>query len=183
MRMPPSGARTEVAVNPSPFQRLDAEARHLLWLAAALVGIVAVVPPIVFFVLALGNLRSETERNANHLISLIVSSVSASHLDIQHLSGLIQEEMAFNNLSRVRLLGADDHEILRIGESFSFGVTEVVIGLPPSTGPARKLRVEAREGLIFGNAARVMGIHLLVAAVLSLIVYGVPMRALQHAIK
>src|SRR5574341_865569 len=183
MRMPPSGARAEVAVNPSPFQRLEAEARHLLWLAAALVGIVAVVPPIVFFVIALGSLRSEAEREAEHLIPMIASSVNGSLLDIQRASTLIQEEMAFHKLASVWLLGADDHEILRLGRDSSFGVTHVVVRLPASTGPARELHLVPGEGPIFGNAARVMGIHLLVAAVLSMIVYGVPMRALRHAIK
>ncbi len=182
MGNPPNGTGADLAVNPSPFQRLRAEARRLLWFAAWLVGIVAVGPPLVFFFLALGNLRAEAERNAEHLVPMIVSSVNGSLLDIGQASTLIKEEMTFHNLAGVRLLGAEDNEILRFGRDSAFGVTQVVIRLPPSAGPVRELRVDPGEGPVFGNAARVMGIHLFVAVVLAVVVYGVPMRALRHAI-
>jgi signal transduction histidine kinase len=178
-----NGSKVQVAANPSPFQRLQAQARRLQWLAVCLVGSVAVVPALVYFTLALSNLRLDAERHARHLVPMIASSVYGSDLDRETISALIGREMAFNDLAGVRLLDAAGVEILRLGRGdSSFSATEVAIHLPASTGPVRELRVTPDDRALLDRAARVLGLHLLVAAVLGALVYRVPMRALWHAI-
>ena len=178
-----NGSKAQVAVIPSPFERLQAQARRLQWLTVCLVGSVAVVPALVYFTLALSNLRLDTERHARHLVPMIAASVFGSDLDRETVSALIRKEIAFNNLAGVRLLDAAGGEILRLGgRDSSFSATEVAIHLPASTGPVRELRVTPDDRALLDRAARVLGLHLLVAAVLGALVYRVPMRALWHAI-
>jgi len=178
-----NGSKAQVAVIPSPFERLQAQARRLQWLTVCLVGSVAVVPALVYFTLALSNLRLDTERHARHLVPMIASSVDGSDLDRETVSALIRKEIAFNNLAGVRLLDAVGGEMLHLGRGDSlFSAAEVAIQLPASTGPVRELRVTPDDRALLDRAARVLGLHLLVAAVLGALVYRVPMRALWHAI-
>jgi len=178
-----NGSKAQVAVIPSPFERLQAQARRLQWLTVCLVGSVAVVPALVYFTLALSNLRLDTERHARHLVPMIAASVFGSDLDRETVSALIRKEIAFNNLAGVRLLDAAGGEILRLGRGDpTFSATEVAIHLPASTGPVRELRVTPDDRALLDRAARVLGLHLLVAAVLGALVYRVPLRALWHAI-
>ena len=109
-----NGSKAQVAVIPSPFERLQAQARRLQWLTVCLVGSVAVVPALVYFTLALSNLRLDAERHARHLVPLIASSIYGSDLDRETISALIRREMAFNNLAGVRLLVA---AVLEIGRA------------------------------------------------------------------
>ncbi len=178
-----NGSRAPAAVNQSPFQLLQAQARRLQWLAVGLVGTLAVVPALVYFTLALGNLRLDAERHARHLVPMIASSVYGSDLDRKTVSALIRKEMAFNNLTSVRLLDARGGEILRLGDrGWASRATEVAIPLPASAAPIRELRVTPDDRAVLDRAARVLGLHLLAAAVLAALVYRVPMRALWQAI-
>ena len=178
-----NGAKAQAAVDPSPFQGLQTQARRLQWLAVCLVGTVAVVPAVVYFILGLSDLRLDAERQARRLAPMIVSSVHGSDADLQNISALIRGEMAFNNLAGVQLLDASGAEILRLGDrGWSFRATEVGIRLPASTAPVRELRVTPGDRALLAQAARVLGLHLLAAVVLAAIVYRVPMRALWHAI-
>ncbi len=57
-----------------------------------------------------------------------------------------------------------------------------VCWIAPEARPYREVIVQVDDRPLLARTARVLGIHLLVAAILAFVVYQVPMRALRHAI-
>jgi signal transduction histidine kinase len=175
--------RTEVAVSSSPFGPLERQARRLQLLAACVVGFVAIVPALVFVVVALNDLRSDTARHARHLASTIGALANAPSVDLDSLSRRVREDMVSYELSAVALLGDKGREILALGErGGGLGTMEVVVPLARSGGIVREIRVEVDHRDFLRRAAWVLGIHLVVAALLAVVVYRLPMRALWGAI-
>ena len=175
--------KAEIAVSWSPFTPLEHQARRLQRLAACVVGFVAIVPALVFFFVALSDLRSDAERHARHLAPTIAALASESSVNLDSLSRRVTDVMVSNDLSSVSLLGEQGREILLLGERRGgLGITKVVVQLARSGGIVREIRVEADDRGFYRRAARVLGIHLVVAALLAVAVHRLPMRALWGAI-
>jgi signal transduction histidine kinase len=176
-------AKAQVAVSSPSFTPLERQARRLQLLAACVVGFVAIIPALVFFFVALTDLRSDAERYARRLAPTVVALTSGSSVNLESLSHRVSEEMVANDLSSVRLLGENGREILVLGRGRGgFGVGEVRLQLAASDGPVREIRVEPGDRGLHRRAAWVLGIHLAVATLLAVVVYRVPMRALWGAI-
>ncbi len=175
--------KANVAVSSSPFTPLERQARRLQVLAACAVGSVAIVPALVFFMVALNDLRSDAERHARHLTSAVAALANESSANLDNLSRRVREEMVSHDLASVSLLGDNGREILVVGDrGGGFGTTEVRIPLAGSGGSVREIRVEADDRGFHRRAAWVLAIHLGVAALLAVVVYRLPMRALWDAI-
>ena len=176
-------AKAQVAVSWSSFTPLERQARRLQLLAACVVGFVAVVPALVFLFVALNDLRSDAERSARRLAPTVVALARGSSVNLEGLSRRLTEEMVSNDLSSLRLLGENGREILVLDRGRGgFGVREVRLQLAASDGPVREIRVEPDDRGLHRRAAWVLGIHLVVASLLAVVVYRVPMRALWGAI-
>jgi signal transduction histidine kinase len=177
-------AKAQVAVSGSSFTPLERHARRLQLLAACVVGFVAVVPALVFFVVASIDLRSDVQRQVKHLASTAVELAGGSSVNLEHLSRRLTEEMVSNDLSSVRVLGENGREILVLDQGRGgFGLGEVRLQLAAPNGPVREIRVEFGDRGLHRRAAWVLGIHLVVATLFAVVVYRVPMRALWGAIE
>ncbi len=171
----------EVAASSSPFTALERQARQLQLLAVCVVGFVAIVPALVFFLVGVSDLRSDAERHARHLASTIRAALAnGSSVNLESLSHRVKDAMTSNGLSSVSLIGENGHEILQLGDRRGgLGTTEVAV---QSAGIVREIRVEADDRGFHRRAAWVFAIHLLVAALLAIVAYRLPMRALWGAI-
>jgi signal transduction histidine kinase len=175
----PTSART----GPSPFYRLQAQARRLQWHSAILVGTVAILPAVISIMFAVGQLRRDTERHARHLALLIVAEAERSGAPIQRVSTLLRGDAAVGGLAGVTLLDDRGTALMRLGyPERSLGFMRTDLALPAVAAPLAVLRVEGDDVKLVTHAGRVVGIHLLVAALLAIGVYKVPMRSLRNAI-
>ena len=117
------------------------------------------------------------------MASALASQVEEAGPDLQAVAARFGKEMAAKGLVSLRLTAPDGRESVRLGEPgrllFPIGVT---LPLTSRGAPLAELRVEADDRPLLRQAARVFGIHLLVAVLLAAVVYRIPMRALRLAI-
>jgi signal transduction histidine kinase len=169
---------------PAPFLRLERQVRRLQWLAIVLVAVIALLPPSLFIVLQLNHLHTETERHARHLSLLVAAEVARTGPDVGALRALLEREAAFGGLASLALVDPDGREVVHIGQGASLLPTSrIEVDLPASTAPLAEIAIAADDTRLMLNAARVLGIHLLVASLLALAVYRLPMRSVRNAIE
>ncbi|MBI2216911.1 MAG: hypothetical protein HYU51_06395 [Candidatus Rokubacteria bacterium] len=168
---------------PAPFLRLERQVRRLQWLAVVLVAVIAILPPSLFVVFELRHLRTETERHARQLALLVVAEVERAGPDVDALRALLERETRFG-LAALALTDPDGREVVQIGHGASLlSTSRIAVGLPASTAPFAEIRVAGDDKRLLLDAARVLAIHILVAGLLALAVYRLPMRSLRHAIE
>ncbi len=175
--------RSQAALRGTPFGRLKLQVWRLQGFLTILVGIIAVVPPSIFFILELAHLRDHAQAHATHFGHMVTFQVEKSGLDLPALSFLFQQQMAPNGIVSFRLMGQGAREILQLGEpDRPFLNIEATSLLPPTVAPLQELHVKADDRLLLYRAARVVGIHLTVATLLALAVYYMGVQSLHRAV-
>ncbi len=173
----------QAPVQPSPFRHLKRQVRWLQWILVALVAVILLLPSSVFFVSELGHLRADAQYQARHFALLVASEVKGSNPDLAALSTALQNEMEVKGVVFLQLMGSG-REILRLGEpGRSFLHTGESLSLPSSLAPLQELRIEMDHRPLIYQTARVLSIHFVVATILALLIYCVPIQALRRAIE
>lgn len=176
--------RSQAALRGTPFGRLKLQVWRLQGFLGVLVGIIGLLPPSVFFILELTHLRERAQGHATHFAHTITSQVKESGLDLQALSSLLQQEMASNGIVSFRLMGQEGKEILRVSQpDRPFLAIEAASSLLPAVAPLQELYVAVDDRPLLYQAARVLGIHLLVATLLAFAVYQMGVRSLHRAVE
>ena len=176
--------RSRAALRGTPFGRLKLQVWRLQAFLSVLVGVIGLLPTSVFFILELAHLRERAQGHATHFARIIASQVEKSDLDLQALSSLLQQEMAPNGIASFRLMGQEGKEILQVSQpDRPFLAIEAASSLLPAVAPLQELYVTADDRPLLYQAARVLGIHLLVATLLAFAIYRMGVRSLHRAIE
>ncbi len=173
----------QAPVQPSPFRHLKRKVRWVQWILVALVGVILLLPTSVFFIVELGHLRADAQNNAQHFALLVASEVKGSNPDLAALSTVLQKEMEVKGVVSFQLMGSGG-EILRLGEpGLSFLLVGKTFSLPRSSSPMNALRIEMDDRPLIHRTARVLSIHFVVATILALLIYCLPIQALRRAVE
>lgn len=173
----------QAPVQPSPFRHLKRQVRWLQWILVALVAVILLLPSSVFFVSELGHLRADALHHARHFALLVASEVKGSNPDLVALSTALQNEMEVKGVVFLQLMGSG-REILRLGEpGRSFLHTGESLSLPSSLAPLQELRIEMDHRPLLRQTARVLSIHFVVATILALLIYCLPIQAMRRAVE
>jgi len=164
---------------------LKERARSLERRLIALVVVVALAPPTVFFAIELSRSRERARTQALHFAALI-----GPHLRGAHQSGEAAERVLGNEMLAahcpgfLRIRDAEGQELIRLGERVSGALPSTVQRvLPVSMAPMHDIEISVEDGPLLQDAARVLAIHLLVGLVLGLGFFRTPVRALRRAIR
>jgi len=167
----------------SPFRDLRKQARRLERVLFVLVGIIPILPTTFFLVAGLGHLQGDARRAVEQVRFLLVE-VHLPNPGRQGLSTLLQKEMQLNRISSLRLMGTRNRTMLTLGQSVnSILPIRVEAALPLSLAPFTSISVEMDSDPLLAQAARVFGIHLIVAALLTLLLHRFFIPALEKAIE
>ena len=167
----------------SPFQDLRKHARRVERVLFVLVGVIAILPTTFFFVAGFGHLQREAQRAVEQVRFLLVE-VHVHNPGRQGLATLLQKEMQLNNIASLRLMGTQNRTMLKLSQSVdSLFPVRVEAALPASLAPFTAISVEMDSNPLLGQAARVLGIHLVVAALLTLLLHRFFIPALEKAIE
>ena len=184
--MPETKARAPSRGAPSPaLAQLKRRARTLeRWLFAILLLIV-VIPPTVFFSTELIRVRARAHTQALHYAVMIgphLGDVAPNAEDVGHV---LEEQMQAGLCPGfLRISDAEGRELLRLGERGSAGLQGTVRRvLPDSLAPLHEIEVSVDDQTLARDAARVMAIHLLVGLALGFGFMRIPVRALHRAIR
>jgi signal transduction histidine kinase len=169
--------------NSSPFQDLKKQARRLERVLFILVGVIAVLPTTFYLILGFAYLQSDARRAVEQVRFLLVE-IHGPNPERRGLSGLMQKEMQLNGISSLRLMGTSGRTILSLGEPVdSFLNIRVESALPLSLAPFTSIAVGMDSHSLLARAARVFGIHLVVAAFLMFLLHRFYIPALEKAIE
>ncbi|MFQ5903637.1 MAG: sensor histidine kinase [Candidatus Binatia bacterium] len=173
----------QAPVQPSQFRHLKRQVRWLQWILVALVGVILLLPSSVFFVSELGHLRANAQHEARHFGRLVAYEVKGSSPNFAALSTVLQKEMEVKAIVSLQLMESGG-ETLRLGEpGRSFLHTGGRFSFPPSLAPLQELRIEMDHRPLLRQTARVLSIHFVVATILALLIYCLPIQALRRAIE
>jgi signal transduction histidine kinase len=177
----PDGASQRSRRSPH-FRKLEHQARSVQMLLAVLLGAVALLPACVFFVIEMSRLREDVLGYAEHCAELVTSQ-TGQNLELSDLQPQLRKEMRLHDISLIRLLGPSGNEVIRFGkESRSSLATTASIRLPSVASPIAELMIQVDDRSLQNRAVRVLLVHLLVALLLGLAIYRIPVRALHRAI-
>jgi signal transduction histidine kinase len=169
--------------NSSPFQDLRKQARRLERVLFILVGIIAVLPTTFYLFLGFSHLQSDA-RSAVEQVRFLLVEIHGTNPRQGGLSALLQKEMQLNGISSLRLMGTEGRTMLSLGEPVSSLLPiRVQAVLPLSLTPFTSISVEMDSNPLLARAARVFGIHLIVAALLTFLLHRFFIPALGKAIE
>lgn len=163
------------------FGELQFQVSRLHGFLAILVAIIAVVPPSVFFILDLKRFQEIAVEHSTHFAIHIGSQVEGGDLDLRAISSQLADEIGSSGIAGFLLTGPGRKEILRVGDvgpSFLTISSASKIG----AGSLDELYVKVDERPLFYRTARVVTIHLLVAAFLAVSITYMGIRPLRRAI-
>lgn len=163
-----------------PFARLERDARRLQVFLALFGLVVALAPATVFFFVEFDSLGRQAERLAKHYAIWLHSAARGA--EMRDLPPPLRMLMEIDGVACVRLLGLDNRELAFDGRRPE--------GWPVIRGAARVVTVtnapltvvvELDGRPLLRQMARVVGIHAVVALLLSLAMYRLPVRAVRRA--
>jgi len=154
------------------------------WLVALLVVIV-VAPPTVFYSLDLVRARARADAQALLLAATIGVQLRDSPASADALGRDLEAQMRAGHLPGfIRVSDVDGRELLRLGDRDSAAAANTTLRvLPASLAPLHEIEIGVDEHPALRDAARVLGIHVLVGLVLGLGFFRAPVRALHRAIR
>jgi signal transduction histidine kinase len=181
--VPPPLSRAEESRPRSPFEHLERQARLLQWLLIGLVIVIAVLPGALSVFLEISHVRLHTRHEAQELAAVVTSELHRLGPDLSEAATPLKVKMQDDGVVALQVIGPDRTERLRLGEPRP-SIFAVSVELPLHADGTRlgSVRVQAEDGLLVQQAARVFAIHAAVAGLLALLLYRVPMRALHRAI-
>ncbi len=166
----------------SPFQDLRQQAHKLERILFVLVGIIALLPTSVFFVLGVRHLQSDAELAVEH-IGFMLEGIHGASPERPRLSTLLAEEMHLTGIASLRLTGTGNRTMLALGQSGKpFLPIRAQSNLSPSLLPFQTIMVEMDSNPLLFQSGRIFAIHLAVAAFLILLIHRFSVPALDKAI-
>ena len=167
----------------SQFQDLRKHARKLERLLFVLVGIIAILPTSVYFVLGLRHLQNEAQQAIEQNIFLL-KEIHAGNPKNKRLAELVQEEMRLNRVSALQLRGTGVEPVLSLGQApGSFLPIRARADLPSSLAPFKSILIELDSDPLLLQSGRIFAIHLVVAALLGLLLYRFFIPAIEKALE
>lgn len=171
------------SATPPAFQRLDRQLSRLQRFLVVLVVIIALLPASVFFVLEIRNLSRVAGWAAEQYATQIYFAQMRGNATPAAMGDLLRHEMALQGHTFLRVRDDRGHDLIWLGNPRRSAVPNTQVRwLAAEARPYREVFVQVDERPLLVRAARVLGVHLLVAAILAFLVYQIPMRALRHAI-
>jgi len=166
----------------SPFQDLKKQTHKLERILFVLVGIIALLPTSVFFLLGVRHLQADAELAVEH-IGFMLEDIHGASPERPRLSKLLEEEMHLTGIASLRLTGTRNRTMLALGHSVSsFLPIRSQSNLSPSLVPFQTIAVEMDSNPLLFQSGRIFAIHLLVAALLILLIHRFSIPALDKAI-
>jgi signal transduction histidine kinase len=166
----------------SPFQDLKKQAHKLERILFVLIGIIALLPTSVFFILGIRQLQANAHLAAEH-IGFMLEDIHAANPGRPRLSKLLEREMQLTGIASLEPTGTGDRTMLSLGHSAnSFFPVRAQSDLPSSLVPFKTIAVEMDSDPLLFQSSRIFAIHLLVAAVLILLIHRFSIPALDKAI-
>jgi signal transduction histidine kinase len=166
----------------SPFQDLRQQAHKLERILLVLVGIIALLPTSLFFVLGVRHLQADAELAVEH-IGFMLESIHGESPERPRLSKLLEEEMHLTGIASLRLTGTRNRTMLALGGAANpFLPVRVQSNLSPSLLPFQTIVVEMDSNPLLFDSGRIFAIHLVVAALLILLIHRFSVPALDKAI-
>ncbi len=166
----------------SPFQGLRQQAHKLERMLFVLVGIIALLPTSVFFVLGIRHLQANAELAVEH-IAFMLEDIHGASPERPRLSKLLEREMHLTGIAALRLTGTRNRTMLALGQPVSsFLPIRAQSNLSPSLAPFQTIAVEMDSNPLLFESGRIFAIHLVVAALLILLIHRFSIPALDKAI-
>jgi signal transduction histidine kinase len=146
-------------------------------------GIIAVLPALVFFSLELSHNQERALMSARQIALLIMHRLERHEANLSDLTPYLRAQMAQHQILFLRLLGAGEEEVFRLGEpKHQVLALTAEAPLSPAIPPVRTVGIQVDAHPLLLKVSRVLAIHLCVAVVLTLVIYTVPIRALRRAL-
>jgi signal transduction histidine kinase len=166
----------------SPFQDLKKEAHKLKRILFVLVGIIALLPTSVFFVLGIRHLQANARLAAEH-IGFMLEDIHGANPERPRLPKLLEQEMRLTGIASLKLTGTRDRTMLSLGQpANSFFPIRAESDLPPTLVPFKTIVVEMESDPLLFQSSRIFAIHLCVAAILMFLIHRFSIPALDNAI-
>jgi signal transduction histidine kinase len=166
----------------SPFQDLRQQAHKLERILVVLVGIIALLPTSLFFILGVRHLQGDAELAVEH-IGFMLEGIHGQSPERPRLSKLLEEEMHLTGIASLRLTGTRNRTMLALGHAAnSFLPIRVQSNLSPTLLPFQTIAVEMDTNPLLFESGRIFAIHLVVAALLILLIHRFSVPALDKAI-
>jgi signal transduction histidine kinase len=166
----------------SPFKDLRKHAQRLERVLFILVGIIAILPTTFFLIIGLVQMQKEAPR-AVARVSILLAEIHGQNPEIQRIATLLQKDMQLSNIASLRLMGTRARTMLSLGESVnSIFPIRSEAALPQSLAPFTSIVIEMDSDPLLAQAARVLGIHLIVATFLTFLLHRLFNPALKKAI-
>jgi signal transduction histidine kinase len=166
----------------SPFLDLRKQAHKLERILFVLVGIIALLPTSVFFVLGVRHLQANARLAAEH-IGFMLEDIHGANPERPRLPKLLEQEMRLTGIASLKLTGTRDRTMLNLGRpANSFFPVRAQSDLPSSLVPFKTIIVEMDSDPLVFQSSRIFAIHLLVAAVLIFLIHRFSIPALDKAI-
>ncbi len=166
----------------SPFQDLRQQAHKLERILFVLVGIIALLPTSLFFILGIRHLQGDAELAVEH-IGFMIEGIHGESPERPRLSKLFEEEMHLIGIASLRLTGTRNRTMLALGHpANSFLPIRVESDLSPTLLPFQTIVVEMDSNPLLFESGRIFAIHLVVAALLILLIHRFSVPALDKAI-
>jgi len=177
------GINGPITITPrSPFQDLKKQTHKLERILFVLVGIIALLPTSVFFVLGVRHLQGDAELAVEH-IGIMLEDIHGASPERPRLSKLLEREMHLTGIASLRMTGTRNRTMLALGHSVSsFLPIRAQSKLSPTLVPFQTIAVEMDSNPLLFESARIFGIHLVVAAVLIWLIHRFSIPALDKAI-
>ncbi|MGE5819669.1 MAG: sensor histidine kinase, partial [Deltaproteobacteria bacterium] len=166
----------------SPFQDLRKQAHKLERILFVLIGIIALLPTSVFFVLGVRQLHANAYLAAEH-ISFMLERIHAVNPENPRLPNVLQQEMHLAGIASLKLTGTRNRTMLALGQpGNSFIPIRAQLNLSPPLLPFLTIAVEMDSNRLLFQSGRIFAIHLVVAAILILLIHRFSIPALDKAI-
>ncbi|MGE5306006.1 MAG: sensor histidine kinase [Alphaproteobacteria bacterium] len=167
---------------PSPFQDLRKQTRKLERILFVLIGIIALLPTSVFFVLGIRQLQANANLAAEH-ISFMLASIHAVNPERPRLPKILEAEMRLTGIASLQLTGTRDRTMLSLGHAAKSVIpVRAQSNLAPALLPFQTIAIEMDSNPLLFQSSRIFAIHLLVAAILMLLIHRFSIPALDKAI-
>jgi signal transduction histidine kinase len=164
---------------------LKRRARTLERWLVALLAVIVVAPPAVFYSLELVRARARAETQALQLAAMIGGQLRRSPADAEALGRALEAQARAGHLPGfIRVSDVDGRDLLRLGDRDPSNAAATVRRvLPASLAPLHEIEISVDQHPVLRDAARVLGIHMLVGLVLGFGFFRAPVRALHRAIR
>jgi len=164
----------------SAFQLLETHARRLTRSIVLLIALVAVAPPLFYSIIEIRQYRSRAAVHAAHAATILELYSKMPQASAEGLQRHLRTERQHDDVASIQVNTAGGASML-IGDPPGLGLpTSAELKLPPSAAPFTSVRVSLHDEALLPDLRRILGVHILVALVLGVGVYLVPVRAFDR---